>query len=68
MTREEFVNLAKSEGYGYSSKDIEDILSLLSDKEALPGLSWRELTFKMDGVSTEEEWLDYYADNFLLHY
>ena len=68
MTREEFITLAKSRGYGYSDEDIADILSLLSDKEALPGVSWRELTFKMDGVSTEEEWLDYYAGNWLIHY
>ena len=68
MTREEFITLAKSRGYGYSDEDIADILSLLSDKEALPGVSWRKLTFKMDGVSTEEEWLDYYAGNWLIHY
>ena len=38
MTREEFITLAKSRGYGYSDEDIADILSLLSDKDALPGI------------------------------
>ena len=68
MTREEFIELAKSWGYGYSDEDIADILSLISDEEVYPGVSWKESTFEMDGVSTEEEWLDYYAKNFLGHY
>lgn len=68
MTREEFTKLAKSRGYGYSDEAIADILSQLSDEEAFPGVSWKEFTLKTDGVSTEEEWLDYYAENFLLHY
>lgn len=70
MTREEFISLAKSWGYGYSDEDIEDILSQLSDEELFSGagVSVREDTFRMCGVSTEEEWLDYYAKNFLMHY
>ncbi len=70
MTREEFINLAKSWGYGYGDEEIADILSQLSDEELFPGagISVREDTLKMDGFSTEEEWLDYYAENWLMHY
>ena len=70
MTREEFIKLAKSWGYGYSDEDITEILSQLSEEELFPGagVSVCEETLRMDGVSTEEEWLDYYAKNWLMHY
>lgn len=70
MTREEFIKLAKSEGYGYDDNDIKDMLSLLSDEKPFQNLrvTMRELSYRMAGVSTEEEWLDYFAKNFLLHY
>ena len=69
MTREEFIKLAKSWGYGYSDEDIADILSAWDDtKEALPGVTEREFTSELYGVSTEEEWLEYYAKNWLMHY
>ena len=69
MTREEFSALAKSWGYGYSAKDIADILSVLDDtNEIFSGVTARDMAFKEFGVLTEEEWLAHYAKNFLVHY
>lgn len=69
MTREEFIKLAKSWGYGYSDEDINDCLNAWSDdKEVLPGLTEREVTKELYGVSTEEEWLGYCAEYILMHY
>ena len=69
MTREEFIALAKSWGYGYRDEDIADWLSAWDEKkEVLPGVTAREATSALYGVSTEEEWLDFCAENFLVHY
>lgn len=69
MTREEFIKLAKSWGYGYSDEDIADLISAWDDnEEILPGVTKREDTARFYGVSTEEEWYDYCAKYILLHY
>ena len=37
MTRKEFKEIAMSVSHGYSEKDVEEVLSQLSDEEIFPG-------------------------------